>query len=266
MDNNCEKELKVTKASLINLYKRKRFFPVVTCTLLITTLIVTISTAIDERYYNYFALFKDNKYFFQYLTFQFEHSIYIKNWIFIHLSLNLSMLIILGLLIERTFGNKVMLIVTLVSIIFSVIGGYLLVNFIGVPDFNNEPSGISGASGIFYGYAPFSIYILIELFKKEKTNLLKTKYIYVILLELFLMLIITPLIALDAPATNIIHLASFIGGSGVTIIYILIKKPKDLIILSSTQILDEKLVFNKLYYLLLLLPIFVIGTYFFIKL
>jgi membrane associated rhomboid family serine protease len=171
------------------------------------------------------------------------------------------MLFVLGLLIERAFGNKLMLIITLVSMIFSGLGGFILVNFIGIPEIEGSKAGISGASGIFYGYAPLCIYIIFQKFKTSGTKLFKTKYIYVLFFELILMLIVTPLLALDAPATNLIHLLSFLGGTLVVLFYILNKTKKEALDNSIFDSNSKNLQFNKLYYLLLILPVFLISLY-----
>lgn len=235
---------------LMNLYKNKKYgVPIVSIVFLITCLIVSISTYFDNNLIYLFATYSKPSYFWQYFSGIFEHTIfnictgeYAPWFIFVHLGINIAILMLFGLIIEKNLGSRRMLIITLVASITNVVAFMFINNVILKAEFALSV----GASGVVYSYAPIAIYYILKNLKKDKNYNQVLLYIYIIVL-LCMYVIITCLSSFIG--SNIWHLIGTIVGAIFLFIY---KKNIDE---QSNEKYIEKYKKNKFWLLLFILPI-----------
>ena len=114
---------------LIELYKNKKYgIPIVIMIFIITCAIVTIPTYFDNQLFYLFGSFFKPQFFWHYFSGIFEHTIcniitgeFAPWFIWIHFGINLSVMLLFGLIIEKTIGSNKMLIITTTAMIISLL-------------------------------------------------------------------------------------------------------------------------------------------------
>jgi len=159
-------------------YKKKLGIPWTSVILLLTCCIVSISTAMDKQLFYVFATRIAPQYFWQYFTGTFEHLIYPMSFFWLHFLGNMSVLILLGTIIEKIIGSKRLLLMNVVS------GGLVLV-FFHIIFSNDVESTMVGTSGIVWSYGPMACYILFNIYKMNKQRAKEDKLFWVMCIELF---------------------------------------------------------------------------------
>lgn len=231
---------------MIKLYKNSKYgFPIVSIILIITCTIVTIPTCFENELYHIFVMQSKPYFFWQIFSGIFEHSIFPSWFIWPHFLGNMSIVILLGILIERLIGSNKMLVLTVLAAISNVL--FFQMRYKG--QFNQG----SGASGIVYAYAPIALYILIKYIKESKYNYKKDILFYILAAEfIFIWVFITAKSSWSG--TNIYHFIATIVG---VLFLISFKKQIDQelssIILENNQI--HSIPKSKWLYLIIILPL-----------
>lgn len=187
---------------LSNLYKGRFRFLIVTLILTITCVVVSVSTYLDNSLFDIMAFYAPPRFFWQYFSGVFEHQIEPTWFLWVHLGLNLSMLLLLGLIIEKVLGSAKMLSIGVTTLVVNIIAVQLY--------FMNTQESPCGASVIFYSYGPIAFYIIFKVFLTNKKLVWRQPLWYIYLFEFSAMWILLPL---TAPyVTNLFHGFGFIVG------------------------------------------------------
>lgn len=195
-----------------DLYKmEKGRLPLVNMFFIISCLVVIISTKINSELFYVFGSNTKPKYFWQYFSGIFEHSLFnpmtgrlSEYFIFVHFGVNLMIIILFGLIIENILGGGKLLLLNLIGTIISYLS--LIINSEG------KFGMFAGASGIAYSYIPIGIYIIYKKCKDEKINFFKQGFSYIYILCLIITIPIITMIS-TWKATNSYHLYALIIGS-----------------------------------------------------
>lgn len=176
----------------------------------------------------------------------FEHSIFSpftgqlsNSFIFIHLGVNLAIMLFFGIVVENRVGSAKIIVLNIIAFIVQ-----LSITFIGTDGVMIESAG---ASGIVYAYVPIALYIIIKEYKQKRINPFKEIFTY---LYLVLLVIIYPFITLVSTwkATNKFHFLATIVGIFFLVLY---KKSIDRNTISKSK-------YKALTWILLVIPIMMI--------
>ena len=235
--------------SFINLYNRKKYGKPVFCfTFVISILLVSVWTYFDRNIFELFAMFTPSPlHSWQYFTSYFEHIFYGicgYKFIFIHMSINVSIIIIFGVILEKMMGTYKLL-------LLSIIAGFgQQILFILI----NKDIKIygAGASGIAYSYIPIALYFILKVANKNNKKLFKEVLTYIYVIEICIVWIIVT-IAAPFTGTTIYHILATVIG----IIFLIANKKKlknefDKLIDYKNQ---SEYKFYKIKWILLLIPI-----------
>ena len=228
---------------LSGLYKNKFQFAIVTLILAFTCFVVSVPTYFDNSLFNVMASWSQPQFFWQYFSGTFEHGIEPAWFLWVHLSLNLSMLLLFGYMIEKVLGSAKMLLISMTALITNILTFQLY--------FWNTHEPCCGASAVFYAYGPIAFYIIVKVFLNNKKLVWKQPLWYVYLFEFSAMWILMPI---AAPfVTNLFHSIGFIVGLVFLCIWRkTIKNEVDNLILNKEKKTQK---ISKWYNILWLLPI-----------
>lgn len=187
---------------LLNLYKSRFEFPIVTFIFGLTCVIVSVSTYFDNSLFNIMASWSQPRFFWQYFSGTFEHGIQPSWFLWVHLTLNLSMLLLFGFMIEKVLGSAKMLLVSITALLANIISFQLY--------FSNTHEPCCGASAVFYGYGPIAFYIIVKVFLYNRKLVWKQFLWYIYLFEFSAMWILMPLIS--PFVTNLFHTIGLVVG------------------------------------------------------
>lgn len=189
------------------LFKKKLGFPFVSVFLLLSCLLVTLPTYFSLKYYFLFGASATPSYPWQNpITSQLEHGSYLGELtgddipMLVYLLANVLVILLCGVLTERLLGTSRFLLLSITAGLVS----YLLTVIFRMYE--------NGASGIAWAYGPFAFIVLVKLFKKDRRRLLKEVLFYVFIILLFLMWVVSSLLA--GLSTLLFHLASTAVGAG----------------------------------------------------
>mgnify|MGYP003292955583 CR=1 FL=1 len=133
-----------------------------------------------------------------------------------HLLFNLILVLPFGIMIEKLIGSKRFLLIT---VIFWVVNLATFYTIAAICTPNGENTFGAGISGIAFSYGIIGLFILIQMFKLDKKDMLKQISFYLLLNIILIMLImINPFVA--GVTSMIVHLVAVVAG----IIFILIKQ------------------------------------------
>lgn len=202
--------------NFINLYKRHKYGKPLFCiTFVISILLVSIWTYFERNLFELFAIFTPVPLHpWQIFTSFFEHSLYGiggYKFIFIHMAINISIIIVFGVILEKMIGTWRIL-------LLSVIAGlaeYILIKLI----YQNIKSYCSGASGIAYSYIPIALYFILKVAKENKRKAFKEVLSYVYIIEICIVWIIVTIVA-PWRETSIYHCMATVVG----IIFLIVNK------------------------------------------
>lgn len=237
----------------INLYKKQKYGkPALCITFVISILLVSIWTYFDRNIFELFAMFAPEPLHpWQYFTSYFQHMFYGiggYKFIFIHMSVNLSIIIIFGTLLEKMIGTYRLL-------ILSIIAGSAQ-QLLFILTHKNIRSYGAGASGIAYSYIPIALYFILKVANENKEKLFKETLIYIYIIEICIVWIIVTIVA-PFIGTTIYHILATIIG----IIFLIANKKKlkqefDELINYKNQ---SKYRLYKIKWILLLIPIILLS-------
>lgn len=228
---------------LLNLYKSRSEFSIVTLIFAVTCVIVSVPTYFDNSLFNVMASWSQPQFFWQYFSGTFEHGIEPAWFLWVHLVLNLSMLLLFGFMIEKVLGSAKMLIISMAALVVNIIAFQLYCM--------NTHQACCGASAVFYAYGPIAFYLIVKVFLSNKRSVWRQPLWYVYLFEFSTMWIFIPLIS--PYVTNLFHGIGFIVG--IVFLYIwrkTIKYETDNLISEKEKKIQAT---NKWYNILWLLPL-----------
>lgn len=228
---------------LLNLYKNRFEFSIVTFIFAFTCVIVSVPTYFDNSLFNVMASWSQPQFFWQYFSGTFEHGIEPTWFLWVHLVSNLSILLLFGYMIEKVLGSAKMLLVSMTALAVNILAFQLYCW--------NTHQACCGASAVFYAYGPIAFYIIVKVFLNNKKSVWKQPLWYVYLFEFSAMWILIPLIS--PYVTNLFHSIGFIVG--IVYMYVwrkTIKNEVDYLILEKEKKTQAK---NKWYNILWLLPL-----------
>lgn len=196
---------------LAQLYYRKKIGnPYLSLLFVLSCFLVSIPTHLNPMLYEVFGGNQWKNYFWQYLSYNFEHG---SPWggvpLLVHLLGNCLVIIVFGVLIERVLGRKHFFILSTLALLLHILTRW------GLASTGN------GASGITWGYAPMAFFIIVKLYQLDRKKLVKDPIFYLsICIFLLIWIIITVESAINGMHhTNIFHLVASIVGIVYTYCY-----------------------------------------------
>ncbi|GAA0179579.1 hypothetical protein SH2C18_24210 [Clostridium sediminicola] len=190
-------------------YKKKLGIPWISMILVLTCFTVWIATSVDNNLYYVFVTASKPKYFWQYFSGTFQHTLYPRWFFYVHFLSNMSVILLFGTIIERIIGSKKYLLLSFVSGSLVLITYYIIFG-------DKLNSTLVGISGVVWSYGPVVFYILIQIYKQNKQQVIHDKLFYLMIVELFFIWIF--ITALSSIYTVIWHLVATIVGIVFTII------------------------------------------------
>lgn len=149
------------------------------------------------------ASWSQPKYIWQYFSGTFEHVI--PPWfLWVHLGLNLSMILLFGFMIEKVLGSLKMLLLSTTAMLVNTVCFQLY--------FRNVHEAGCGASVVFYSYAPIAFYIIWKAYLKSRKAIW-----YIYMFEFTALWVLMPLIS--PIVTNLFHMFGTVVGSVFLILW-----------------------------------------------
>lgn len=218
----------------------------------LSILIVCIPLYFDANLMEVYALLNwknpENAHWWSWFTYTFVHSIYFselskEHWfLFIHVGTNLSLLYLFGTPIERKLGTGHVCLLSLIAYVVST--AFFAIDRQVV--FFYQVSSVAGASGIMYAYIPSGAYLRIKEVKESGVNLWKSPWTWVMVVAFLYYYIFIS--AISGPWTAAAHvIATIVGGIYAVAVRKGWKKEAE----SS----------SKWYFLLLVIPVFLLGLF-----
>ena len=216
----------------------------------LSILVVCVPLYFDANLMEVYALLNwknpENAHWWSWITYTFAHSIYFselskEHWfLFVHVGTNLSLLYLFGVPIERKLGTGHICLLSLIA--YAVSTAFFAIDWQVV--FFYQVSSVAGASGIMYAYIPLGVYLRVKEVKESGVNLWKSPWTWVMAVGFLYYYIFIS--AISGPWTMVAHvLATVVGGiyaMGVR------KRLREPIGVSSQW-----------YFLLLVIPVFLLG-------
>ncbi len=162
-------------------YRKKMKMPYLSLIFIFTCFLVSIPTYFFPELYKIFNGRSQPIYFWQHITFVFEHGSSTLP-LFVHLLANALVIAFFGVITERILGIRRFFILSISS--FLVYYFYFHVNNL---------SG-NGASGVIWSYTAVSFFSIIHMYKLDKNKLKKDRLYYLAILLLVLTWIVITLI------------------------------------------------------------------------
>lgn len=216
----------------------------------LSILIVCIPMYFDANLMEVYALLNwknpENAHWWSWFTYTFAHGIYFsepseEHWfIFVHMGTNLSVLYLFGVPIERKLGTGQMLLLSLVAYIVAT-------TFFAIDRqvvFFYQVSSVVGASGIMYAYIPSGAYLRMKKVKESGVSLWKHPWTWVMVFGFLYYYIFISVIS--GPWTAVAHVLATIVGA----IYALAMRKR---------LREQMRVGSQWYFLLLVIPVFLLG-------
>lgn len=179
-----EKAFEKSKPFIFYYLRKMNVVPYISFLLFAACSMVSLFTYFDNRLFDLFCLTAHPIYWWQYFEGVLEHSIYSKWFFWAHYLGNMSVIFILGILVEKIIGNTRMLLLSVASCT-AYISSFQFFNRSG---YDTQ----CGISGIVWSYAPIALYIIIRLGKSNRKLLFKGHLVYLFIFEfLFMWIFIT---------------------------------------------------------------------------
>ncbi len=218
----------------------------------LSILIVCVPLYFDANLMEVYALLNwknpENAHWWSWFTYTFAHSIYFsemsqEHWfIFVHVGTNLSLLYLFGAPIERKLGTGHVCLLSLIA--YAVATSYFAIDRQVV--FFYQVSSVAGASGIMYAYIPLGVYLRMKEVKESGGGLWKSPWTWFMLAGFLYYYIFIS--AISGPWTAVAHvIATIVGG-----IYALVVRKR---------LKKETEISSKWYFLLLAIPVFLLGLF-----
>lgn len=203
---------------LSTIYFRKKIgFPYLSFIFILSCWLVSIPTYLYPKLYFILGGMNDPFYFWQHITFAFEHGSIAKTLygnnigepILVHLMGNSLLILVFGVLTERILGTKRFILLST-----SAFGAYFILGLL----MNTRGNG---ASGITYAYPPVIFFVLIYLYKLYQNKVFKDTMFYVsgfVFATSWIMVTIVYFLWNNL-AGNLTHLTATLIGIGYTYIW-----------------------------------------------
>ncbi len=231
----------------------KKYTPI-SFVLSVTCVFVSCLTVWNHNIWELLAYWSNPQYPWQYLSGAFVHGCLIFSespvwFVWIHLFLNLLMILPLGILLEKILGSaKLMELFVFSWLICSVVYQILLWD-------QHIPA--SGISAIGYSFWPGTVYVLLKIFKENRNAFfhLPSNYFYITILSLMVIMLIPAI-------TGMVSFELHISGVIVGLIFALRnKKTIDLFFDKQTAYVPSKVNFVILIWLIPIGILLIVGLY-----
>ncbi|MBO4988425.1 MAG: rhomboid family intramembrane serine protease [Lachnospiraceae bacterium] len=193
-----------------DLYRIKGF-PFVTVILSIFSFVISCVVWLQPELFDFLCIETRPKYFWQYFSGCFIHSVEPRWSMWIHMGMNFMGLIPLGIITEKVIGTKNM---------FGLFLGELTVTAVVLQVVTlSNPGQVSGISSISYAFATVAFYCVYKVIKKKEVSCLKQVLFYYCVFEFWGML---QMLILQNPINAPMSFAGHISGIVVGIVAIIL--------------------------------------------
>ena len=193
-----------------DLYKIKGF-PYVTVILAIFSFVISCVVWLKPELFNFLCIETRPKYFWQYFSGCFIHSVTPRWSMWIHMGMNFMGLIPFGIITEKVIGTRN----TLLLFLGELVATAVLLQIVSL----SNPGQASGISPICYAFATVAFYCVYKVIKKKEVPCMKQLLFYYCIFEFWGML---QMLILQNPVNAPMSFAGHISGIVVGIIAIML--------------------------------------------